>query len=258
MSEPKAARAEPALELRDLVAGYGRTDVISGLSLEVAAGEVYALIGRNGAGKTTLVASLLGLRPARRGAIRLFGLDPWRRRVTALAEVGFVPDAPDAPPDASVRQLAALCRALAPRWDGDAFGGRLERFRIDPRRPFGKLSRGQQGLVQLALALAPAPRLLVLDDPTLGFDAVARAAFYDELVGELADRGATVFLTTHDLGEVERIADRIGILHGGRLVAEGTADELRARGTAERRGSERSALESLLRELTETEAEVAS
>ncbi|HPK66544.1 MAG TPA: ABC transporter ATP-binding protein [Thermoanaerobaculia bacterium] len=250
MSEQQPPR-EVEIRVHDLAAGYGRSNVLEGLTFEVGAGEVFALIGRNGAGKTTLVRSLLGLRPVRGGTVRVRGLDPWRHRVRALREVGYVPDVPDAPPDATPVQLAALCRGISSEWDQTGLEERLRRAHVDLRRPFGRLSRGQQGLVQLGLALALHPRLLILDDPTLGFDAVARAAFYDELVGELADRGATVFLTTHDLLEIERIADRIGILHEGRIVAEGSADELRARGASHRAGAEKSALEGLLRDLTE-------
>jgi ABC-2 type transport system ATP-binding protein len=94
--------------------------------------------------------------------------------------------------------------------------------------PFGRLSRGQKGQVSLALALGPRPPLLVLDDPTLGLDAVARREVYDELLGELAERGTTVFITTHDLAGIEGLADRIGILHRGRLLVDASLEDLKA------------------------------
>ena len=105
---------------------------------------------------------------------------------------------------------------------------RLKRFGVALDTPFGKLSKGQKGQVSLSLALASAPRLLVLDDPTLGLDAVARKAVFEELIGDLADRGTTVFITTHDLAGVEPIADRVGILREGRLVLDEEMEALKA------------------------------
>jgi ABC-2 type transport system ATP-binding protein len=106
---------------------------------------------------------------------------------------------------------------------------RLQRFGVPADVPFGKLSRGQRGQVALGLALAPEPRLLILDDPTLGLDPVARRSVFEELIGDLADRGTTVFLTSHDLGGVEGIADRVGILQEGRLVLDEEVDTLKQR-----------------------------
>ncbi len=250
---PIAAPVQDGLRIDGVSAGYGRATVVSGLSLSVRPGEVYALLGRNGSGKSTLVASLMGFRPVTAGSIRVLGLDPWKRRARLMREVGYVPETPDAPPDVTVACLEKFCAALYPTWDAAGFAQRLARFSIPTQKRFGALSRGQKGLVQMALALAPAPRLLILDDPTLGFDAIAKASFYEELIGELADRGVTVFLTTHDLAEVERIADRVGILHGGRIALEGVPEELE-RSHAERSGLAPDApvtLEDLLRELTE-------
>jgi ABC-2 type transport system ATP-binding protein len=247
MSGTGAAAEHPAIEARGLAAGYGRTEVLTDLTFAVAPGEVYALIGRNGSGKSTLVASLLGFRPRRAGDLALLGRDPWRERARLMRDVGFVPESPDAPPDARLDRIASFLARLYPSWDAAALAARLDRFGIPAAKRFGRLSRGQQGLASLALALAPAPRLLVLDDPTLGFDAVARTIFFEELIDELATRGVTVFLTSHELAEVERVADRIGLLHGGRLVAEGAPDALTGRDG----GDSFRTLEELLRATTE-------
>lgn len=243
-----------AISSESVRAGYRRARVLDELSLTVGKGEVYALLGRNGSGKTTLVASLMGFRPVSAGTIRVLGLDPWKQRATLMKAVGYVPETPDAPPDVTVARIEKFCAALYPSWDSAGFAERLARFSIPTRKRFGELSRGQKGLVQMALALAPSPQLLILDDPTLGFDAVAKASFYEELIGELADRGVTVFLTTHDLAEVERIADRVGILHGGRIALEGSPEELK-RAHAGHAGLGPDAavtLEDLLRDLTGT------
>jgi ABC-2 type transport system ATP-binding protein len=125
-------------------------------------------------------------------------------------------------------QLSAFCGRLHGRWDAGAVRERLRRFEIPLERSFGSLSKGQKGAVSLALALGHTPELLLLDDPTLGLDVVARDAVFQEVIGDLADRGTTVFVTTHDLRAIEGIADHVAILHGGRLVLSGALEALKA------------------------------
>lgn len=208
---------------------YGRRLVLDRVSLGVPEGAVYVLLGRNGAGKSSLVRCLLGEQRPQSGGARLLGGDAWRERAVLLREVGVVPEEPDAPPAMSPRQLARFCSALYPRWDGAGFEARLERFGVPLGLAFGQLSKGQKGQVTLSLALAGSPRLLILDDPTLGLDPVARRAVFDELIGDLADRGTTIFLTSHDLAGVEGIADRVGILRDGRLLVDEEMDALKQR-----------------------------
>ncbi len=219
----------PALELRDVAVRYGERDILRGVSLAVGAGTVYALLGRNGSGKSSLIRCLLGQQLPHRGRARLLGLDSWCERAAALARIGVVPEEPDAPPHLTPRELAALCAELYPRWRQDAVDARFERFGVPRDTAFASLSKGQKGHTLLALALGHEPELLVLDDPTLGLDAVARRAVFDELIGELAERGTTVLLASHDLEGVERIAERVGILHGGELVVDEEIDRLKAR-----------------------------
>jgi ABC-2 type transport system ATP-binding protein len=217
------------IELAGLTVRYGRRTALDAVSLEVGEGGVYALLGRNGAGKSSLVRCLLGEQRSTAGSCRLFGRDVWRERAALLAEVGVVPEEPDVPPAMTVEQVERFCSRLYPRWDGAGLRGRLRRFRVPLDVPFGRLSKGQKGHVAFALALAPNPSLLILDDPTLGLDAVAKKSVFDELIGELADRGTTVFLTTHDLAEVERIADRVGVLYSGRLVLDEPLEVVKGR-----------------------------
>lgn len=224
-----AGAAAAPLAAEAITVRYGRRTAVDAVSLTLSEGTVYALLGRNGAGKSSLVRCLLGQQRAAAGRALLFGRDAWRHRASLMAQVGVVPEQPDAPPGATARQLARFCRPLYPHWDGGAFEGRLRRFGVPTDLPFGRLSKGQQGHVALALALAARPRLLVLDDPTLGLDAVARRAFFEELIGELADRGTTVLIATHDLAAVERIADRAGILAGGHLVLDEDLEGLKQR-----------------------------
>jgi ABC-2 type transport system ATP-binding protein len=223
-----AAATGPALEADGLTVSYGRTKVIEGLTLAVPRGSVYALLGRNGAGKSSLLRVLLGQRPAARGRVRLLGEEPWTHRASLMARVGVVPEDPDAPPEMTPLQLSAFCARLHARWDGPGVRERLRRFEVPASRPFGRLSKGQKGAVMLSLALGHAPALLLLDDPTLGLDVVARDAVFQEVIGELADRGTSVFVTTHDLRAIEGIADHVAILHEGRLALAGELEALKA------------------------------
>jgi ABC-2 type transport system ATP-binding protein len=219
----------PVVSVERLTVRYGRAEACAGVSLSVARGAVYALLGRNGAGKSSLVRCLLGQQEPTSGRALLFGDDVWRKRARLMAKVGVVPEEPDAPASMTARQIAEFCGGLHPSWDQAAVHQRLERFGVPTDVPFGKLSKGQKGEVMLAVALGHQPELLILDDPTLGLDVVARKAFYEELVGELADRGTTVFITTHDLSGIEGIATRVGILKDGRLVLDEDAETLKSR-----------------------------
>jgi ABC-2 type transport system ATP-binding protein len=190
------------IELEGLTVRYGTRLALDNVSLKVPEGSVYALLGRNGAGKSSLVRCLLGEQKPGAGRARLLGRESWSERARAL---------------------------VYPTWDRAGLEARLRRFGVPADVPVGKLSKGQKGQVSMALALAASPRLLVLDDPTLGLDAVARKAVFEELIGELADRGTTVFITTHDLAGVERIADRVGILREGKLVLDEEMEALKHR-----------------------------
>ncbi|HTQ80794.1 MAG TPA: ABC transporter ATP-binding protein [Thermoanaerobaculia bacterium] len=218
-----------AVAAEGLSVRYGSRLALDGFNFSVPSGSVYALLGPNGAGKSSLVRCLLGEQRPTAGRALLFGSEVWRDRSRLLATIGVVREEPDAPPAMNARQLLGFCAKLYPRWDGDGAQKRLARFGVPLKVPFGRLSKGQKGQVALTLALAPAPRLLILDDPTLGLDPVARRAVFAELIGELADRGTTVFLTTHDLSAVEGIADRIGILKGGHLLLDEDLESLKRR-----------------------------
>lgn len=218
----------PALETEGLSVRYGRTHVVDDLTLAVPRGSVFALLGRNGAGKSSLLRVLLGQRPAAAGRVRLLGEDPWKRRTSLMARVGVVPEEPDAPPEMTPAQLSAFCARLHARWDATAVAERLRRFDVPAERSFGRLSKGQKGAVMLALALGHSPELLLLDDPTLGLDVVARDEVFREVIGDLADRGTTVFVTTHDLRAIEGVADEVAILHEGRLALAGRLEALKA------------------------------
>jgi ABC-2 type transport system ATP-binding protein len=217
-----------ALETEGLGVAYGRTRVLEGVSLAVPRGSVFALLGRNGSGKTSLLRCLLGQRPVAAGRASVLGQDPWRHRRKLMERIGVVPEEPGAFPEMTPRQLSSFCERLHGRWDTEAVEERFRRFEVPLDQPFGRLSKGQKGAVMLTLGLGHDPELLVLDDPTLGLDVVARDTVFREVIGDLADRGTTVFVTTHELRAIEGLADHVAILHGGRLALNGSLESVKA------------------------------
>jgi ABC-2 type transport system ATP-binding protein len=213
----------------DVTVRYGKKTAVDGVTLSVAPGSVYALLGRNGAGKSSLVRVLLGMLAPERGRVALFGEDVWDRRARLMDRIGVVSEEADAPPDMRVRDLAWLSSRLYSRWTQRAFDERIGRFGIVPPARYGELSKGQKKQVALALALATSPELLVLDDPTLGLDVVARKSLFEEVIADMAERGLTVFITTHDLSAIETLADRVGVLKEGKLVLDDELEALKSR-----------------------------
>lgn len=222
-------QATAVVDCRSLGVRYGRLQALEQVSFSVEPGQVYALLGRNGSGKTSLIRCLLGHQKPQTGRVDLFGQAVWSSRRALMQRVGVVSEEPDAPPLMTPRQLLKFCAGLYPHWNEAASAERLRRFRVPLELPFGKLSRGQKAQLSLTLALGPGPELLVLDDPTLGLDAVARREAYDELLCELAEGGTTVLIATHDLAGIEGLADRVGILHEGRLLVDASLEELKGR-----------------------------
>jgi len=215
------------LELESVTVRAGGRVILDHLTLAVPRGAVFALLGRNGAGKTTTFRCLLGLRRPDEGRALLFGQEAWQHRAAAMSRLGIVPEEPDVPLDMTPKNLAAFSAPLYPRWDGNAFAGRLRHFGIHATTPFGRLSRGQKTQVLLALALAIHPEALVLDDPTLGLDPIARRELLAELVGDLADNGTTTLIATHDIAAVEGLATHIAVLREGRLVLSGELEQIK-------------------------------
>ena len=219
----------PVIRATDITIRYGRKTAVDRVTLEVPQGSVYALLGRNGAGKSSLVRAILGQLAPDAGRVELFGADAWRERATLMDRVGVVSEEADAPGEMRVRELGAFCARLYSRWRHDSFDARVRRFGISGHTRFGDLSKGQKKQVSLALALASSPELVVLDDPTLGLDVVARKSLFEEVITDMADRGITVLITTHDLAPIEAIADRVGVIKGGQLVLDEEVETLKER-----------------------------
>jgi ABC-2 type transport system ATP-binding protein len=233
-----------AIEIRGLAYRASRTFAIDGLDLTVPAGSVYGFLGANGSGKTTTIRLLLGLLPAARGDVRVLGDPLASRRADILARVGYVPERPHLYPSLTVGEMMAFHGAFHRRWD-DAHADRLrDAFDLDPAQGIARLSKGQLGKLMMLLALAQRPDLLVLDEPTDGLDPVVRRDVLQALVEYVAQEGATVFISSHLVHELERICDWIGVVDRGRLVAEGPMDafkrgikRLRVKGAAAAEGA---------------------
>ncbi|MCM4084823.1 ABC transporter ATP-binding protein [Paractinoplanes hotanensis] len=211
----------------ELTRAYGPVRAVDRVSFSVGDGEIFALLGPNGAGKTTIVEILEGYRSRDSGTVEVLGCDPASGGSAYRARIGVVLQSAGFEEEFTVRELVRLQCALYPRrHDPDEL---IDLVGLGDKRTtrVKALSGGQRRRLDLALGLAGAPELLFLDEPTTGFDPAARHHAWD-LVARLRDLGTTILLTTHYLEEAQRLADRVGVLRSGRLLAVGTSDELRA------------------------------
>jgi len=209
-----------AIETDGLTCRYRRTLAVDGLTMRVPLGGIYALIGPNGAGKTTTLSTILNLREPDRGSARVLGCESRRLGPADFARIGYVSEGQQLPEHLTVAELEAYCRPFYPTWDA-AFAGELRaRFDLDPARRLRTLSRGTRLKAAFLVALAPRPSLLVLDEPFSGLDPVVRDDLTTGLLS-LADRdGWSVLLTSHEMDDIERLADHVGFLEHGRLEVE--------------------------------------
>jgi ABC-2 type transport system ATP-binding protein len=216
------------VRLRGVSKRYGGKEALAGLDLEVPAGAVYALVGPNGAGKSTTLRVLLDLARRDGGGVEVLGEDP-RAASGARGRIGYVPERHEWG-YSGWRAGDAIHhhRLLYPRWD-DAYARRLDAvLRVDPRRRLYSQSKGEARRLQLLLALAPRPDLLLLDEPTDGLDPVVRDEVWGVLAAYLAESGATALVSTHHVHEVELMATHYGAIHKGRLLAQLSTSEVRA------------------------------
>ena len=215
-----------AIRTEDLCKRYGDTLALDLLSLEVGAGEVYGYLGPNGAGKTTTIRLLLGLHRPSGGRAQLFGVDSWREPMEAHRRVAYVAGEPFLWPSLTAAETLEFLARLHGGTDRVYRDLLLDRFALETSKKVRALSKGNRQKVQLIAALATRADLLVLDEPTSGLDPLMEMAFRTSIV-EAKERGQAVFLSSHILSEVEAVCDRVGILRAGRLVDQGTLQQLR-------------------------------
>jgi len=225
------ASGQAAIEVRDLRKSYGDLEAIRGIDFDVARGEIYGLLGPNGAGKTSTVEILEGYRRRSAGAVSVLGFDPDERPRELRARVGIVLQSSGVYSHATVAELLAHFAQFypRPREIDEVIGlAGLDEKRNERAR---KLSGGQRRRLDLALALVGDPELIFLDEPTTGFDPAARRGAW-QTIRSLRELGKTVLLTTHYLDEAQELADRVAIIKGGRILAEGSPAQLGVGGSS--------------------------
>jgi ABC-2 type transport system ATP-binding protein len=220
---------EHVITIENLTKFYDGRCVLEDINLKIPRGCIYGLLGRNGAGKTTLVRILLGLEPATRGQTYIFGKESNQLGATDRAKIGYVAEGHHLIGDYKVERLVGFCKSLSKEWNEEFFRHLITTFRLPMDRKIKELSTGMRAQLNLCLAMAINPELLILDDPTLGLDTVVRRQFLKLAIDVIQREGRTVLFSSHILNDVERIADRIGILVGGKLVVDCSLEELKRR-----------------------------
>jgi len=203
------------VETHGLVKRFGRTPVLEGLDLQVPAGSIFALVGSNGVGKSTTLKTLLGVYQANAGTARILGKDSRRLQPEDLAQIGFVSESSRLPAWMTVAQFLAYLKPMYPTWDEAAAASLVRQFDLPQDRALKHLSRGMRMKAALIGALAYRPKLLILDEPFSGLDAVVR----DDLIQGVLDRAeeTSILISSHDLAEIESFASHVGYLESGRL-----------------------------------------
>ena len=215
-----------AVETFGLTKRYGGITAVRDLNLRIGCGQVFGFLGPNGAGKSTTIRILLALQRPTRGHATLLGLDAQASSVEVHRRVGYLPGDLELFPRLTGQQHIAWFLGARGIHDDSVARGLIDRFQVVADRPVRQLSKGNRQKIGLVLAFMHRPELLVLDEPTSGLDPLMQHEF-ESLLRETADEGRTVFLSSHELDEVQRSADRIGIVKEGRLVAEDTVEGLR-------------------------------
>ncbi|HEY2588128.1 MAG TPA: ABC transporter ATP-binding protein [Tepidisphaeraceae bacterium] len=218
---------QPAIEIRGVNKRFGRKPVLDDLTLTVRPGQTFAFLGRNGAGKTTAIRMLLGLLKPDAGSIHVLGMDPRRESLEVRRRVGYLAEDQAMFGWMRVSELISFMAPFYPTWDAGWAKQLAERFELPARTRVRHLSKGQGVRLGLLLALAHRPKLVILDDPTLGLDPIMRKEFLRDVVTYLQGENVTVFFSSHLLYEIDAVADTVAILDRGRIVRQADTDALR-------------------------------
>ena len=217
------------IETNDLRKAYGKQRAVDGLTLRVPAGSIYGFLGKNGAGKTTTIELLLNIVKPDSGAASVFGvpITDVGRSTELRQRIGFVGEEKGLYPYMTVDQMIRFTRPFFPQWQRDVERRYLEMFELPLKKKVGDLSKGMASKLMLLLALARNADLLILDEPTDGLDPTVVDDVLRELVARVASQGITIFFSSHQLHEVEQIADHVCIIDRGRAAVSGSLDELK-------------------------------
>ena len=216
-----------AVVIERLTKQYGERRVVDSVSLRIPTGSVYGLLGRNGAGKSTLMKMLLGMVQPDAGRATLLGADSRQLDPATRSRIAYLAEGHPFYRWMSVGEAIGFTRAFYAQWNDRFLSEILNHFGISRRAKIGRLSNGQRAQVSLALALAPDPELLILDDPTLAIDTVVRREFMESMIYLIQRSGRTVVFSSHILGDVERVADRVGVMVDGVLRVDCPTDRFK-------------------------------
>jgi len=217
------------IEIHDLHKRFRKTEAVSGLTLSVPEGQVTAFLGPNGAGKSTTIKCLLNLHRPDSGCATVLGIDSRQLGPTQFTQIGYVSENMELPLWMTVRQFLDYCRPLYPQWDRAFEAQLLKQFDLPPQTKLKDLSRGMRMKAALLSSLAYRPKLVVLDEPFSGLDPLVRDEFIRGLLELTEQEGWTVFVSSHDIEEVQRLADRIAIINSGKLALDESSESLQAR-----------------------------
>ena len=220
-----------AIEFNNVTRSFGfgadRTVAVDRLTLSVPQGSVFGLLGANGAGKTTAIRMMVSHLLPESGEVRVLGENPADQSENLRRRVAYISENMQLPHWMTLADAAAFCRRQYPNWN-DALVGRLEsRFRLEGKKPYSDYSKGQRRAMGIILAFAQNAELLILDEPASGLDTLARHDFLEEILAVACEENRTVLFSSHILGDIERIVDRVAILGRGRLIVEGELDVLK-------------------------------
>jgi ABC-2 type transport system ATP-binding protein len=221
--------SDNVIVVENLVKYFDGRCVLDGIDLKVPQGCIYGLLGRNGAGKTTIIRILLGLEPPTRGRTFLLDTDSSELSAQLHSRIGYVAEGHNLIQNYKVGRLIGICKELSMNWNDKFFEQLIEKFRLPTDRRVKELSIGMRAQLNLALAMAIEPELLIFDDPTLGLDTIARRHFLELAIDLIQQQGRSILFSSHILSDVERIADRIGIITAGKLVVDCPLEELKKR-----------------------------
>lgn len=221
----------PAVQTAGLSLRYGRQLALDAVSLRIEAGAIHALAGANGAGKSSLLRCLLGFEAAQQGSCHVLGCNSLQLTPAERARIAYVPDGDCLPGWLSIAQARRLQRSFYPQWRDAACQEVLSAYALDDSKRIDSLSRGERAGVCLALALAQNPELLILDEPTLGLDVYSKRNFLEALIFQRERSDMTVLYASHQVDEIERLADQLIVLDRGQIRHQGSTESLCARVT---------------------------
>ncbi|HET6152464.1 MAG TPA: ABC transporter ATP-binding protein [Marmoricola sp.] len=219
---------DTVVEVSNLTRDFRGTRALDDVSLTIAADSITGLMGRNGAGKTTLMSLLTAQDFATSGSIKVFGEDPVENE-SVLARTCFIRESQQYPNNFRVKHVLAAGASFHANWDRDLAETLVEEFALPRRREVAKLSRGMRSALGILVGLASRAPLTIFDEPYLGLDATARQQFYDTLLKDYAEQPRTIVLSTHLIDEVGGLLENVIVLDQGRVILDGSADELRSR-----------------------------